>query len=81
MTKHDQKGEEKYQSIRNVGLVTMIPMALVSGLVVGYFFGNWIDNHFRTNPWGKIILSVLGVIAGIKQTVNLIQEATKEDEK
>ncbi len=78
-----QNKEEKKQSaspsgLRSVGLFTMIPMVMVAGLLVGYFFGTLLDKTFGWTPWGKIILSVLGVTAGFKQTIHLIQEATRE---
>ncbi len=59
----------------------MIPTVMVAGLVVGYFFGEWIDRSFQVSPWGKSIMSVLGIAAGIKQTIRLIQESTEDNEK
>ena len=73
--------ENPFRGLRNVGLLTMIPTVMAAGLVVGYFFGEWIDRSFKVSPWGKMILSVLGIAAGIKQTIRLIQESTKENEK
>ena len=67
--------------MRTVGLLTTIPMVMVAGLIVGYLFGNWVDKAFGWNPWGKVVLSILGIIAGIKQTIRLIRDATKENEE
>jgi len=58
----------------------MIPMVMVAGLLVGYFAGHLVDQWLSTDPWGKLVLSLLGVIAGFKQTVRLIRETTKQDE-
>ena len=69
---------ESFERFRAIGLLTTIPMVMVAGLLVGYFFGSWIDKVFHVSPWGKIVLSILGVIAGFKQTIRLIQEATAE---
>ena len=80
MDKKREKNERPLRGLRQVGLLTGIPMVMVAGLLVGFFFGSWIDKTFNASPWGKIILSTLGVIAGFKQTVNLIQEVTKENE-
>jgi len=75
------ENEPPFRGLRQVSLLTTIPMVMVGGLLVGYFFGNWIDRFFKCSPWGKVTLSILGIIAGFKQTIRLIQEATKENEK
>ena len=67
--------------LRDIGLLTMIPMVMVAGLVVGYFFGNWVDQKFQTSPWGKVVLCILGIIAGVRQTIDLIRKSIKESDK
>ena len=74
------KDEHKSSGLRQVGLLTTIPMVLLAGLLVGFFFGSLVDRSFNTNPWGKVVLSALGIIASIKQTIGLIQDATKDNE-
>ncbi|MBI4388121.1 MAG: AtpZ/AtpI family protein [Candidatus Omnitrophica bacterium] len=78
MTKQEKK-ENPLAGLRVIGTVTMIPMVMVAGLMVGYFFGSWVDKTWQTGYWGKIILSFLGVVAGFKQTVRLIREVMKEN--
>ena len=80
-TKHKEGGENRFSGIRSIGLLTMIPTVMVAGLLVGYFFGKLADRIFKVSPWGTIVLSVLGVTAGFKQTIRLIQEAGRENKE
>lgn len=77
----DQQNDNGMRGMRTVGLVTLIPMVMLAGLLVGYYFGNWIDGRFGTSPWGKIVLSILGTVAGIKQTIGLIQEVIRDSNR
>ena len=80
MEKKQDKNESPLRGLRQAGILTGIPMVMVAGLLVGYFFGSWIDKSFNVNPWGKTLFSILGIIAGIKQTIRLIKDTTKDDE-
>ena len=67
--------------IRQVGTVTTIPMIFVAGPLVGYWLGQWIDRGFGTDPWGKVMGSILGFGASLKQVVTIIRDWIKEAEK
>ena len=73
-----KKTEGSLKNLRTIGILTTIPMVMVAGLLVGYFAGNWIDGKFHVSPWGKLVVSLLGVIAGFKQTIRLIKDAMNE---
>ncbi len=47
---------------------------------MGYWLGQWVDGRFGTDPWGKVLLALLGFGASIKQVVRIIQNWTKETE-
>ena len=66
--------------LRQVGAVTTIPMILAAGPLVGYWMGGWADQHFGTDPWGKVIVLLLGFGASLKQVVTIIQRLIKEEE-
>lgn len=65
--------------IRNVGLIITIPTVFAVGPIVGFLIGNWIDQKWLTDPWGKTVLSLLGFIASVRQVIYLIKTATKGD--
>jgi len=67
--------------VRQVGIVTTIPMILAAGPLVGYGIGWWLDGRFGWDPWGKVGLSLLGFVASFKQVVSIIKTLVKESEK
>ena len=67
--------------LKQVGIVTTIPMVFAAGPLVGYGIGAWIDASFGTDPWGKILTALLGFAASLKQVVAIIQRWIKESEK
>lgn len=67
--------------MRQIGLVTTIPMIFAAGPLVGYWIGSWVDGRFGTDPWGKVIVSLLGFVASLKQVVTIIQRSDQEESK
>lgn len=65
--------------VRQIGLVTTIPMIFAAGPLVGYWIGQWIDRWLKSDPWGTVILALLGLIASVKQVVQVIQRWIKEN--
>ena len=46
------------------------------GVAVGYFAGNWLDKRYGWAPWGVLVCSMLGLVAG---AYLLIKEANRMD--
>lgn len=67
--------------VRQIGTVTTIPMILAAGPLVGYWIGQWMDGRFGTEPWGKILVSLLGFVASLKQVITIIRRFIKETEE
>jgi ATP synthase protein I len=75
-----KNGDEKnYRFVRQVGLLTTIPVMLLSGPLIGFLIGDYIDKRFGTTPWFMIICLILGFVASIRQTINIIRKAGKKD--
>ena len=62
-------------------MVTTIPMIFAAGPLVGYAIGYWIDARFGTDPWGKVVVALLGFVASLKQVVAVIRRWIQETEK
>lgn len=55
-------------------------MIFVAGPIIGYWIGQWADNRFGTDPWGKVLVSLLGFVASLKQVVSVIRRSVKEEQ-
>ncbi len=67
--------------VRQIGIATTIPMVLAAGPLVGFWIGQWIDRRFGSEPWGVVIVALLGLAAGIKQVVHMIRQGINEETK
>ena len=73
------KSNNKYKLARQMGIAITIPMVLLSGPLVGWFLGSWLDRKLGTEPWFLIILLVLGIVASVKETVRMIKDISRDD--
>lgn len=64
--------------VRQIGTATTIPMILAAGPLVGYWIGQWADRRFGTEPWGVVILALLGLAASAKQVIEIIRRINEE---
>lgn len=67
--------------VRQIGVVTTIPMILVAGPLVGFWIGQWLDRQFHVDPWGKTIFPLLGFAASLRQIITIIQRWIKETQE
>lgn len=63
--------------VRALGMLTTIPMLLVAGPLVSFFLGNWLDRKFGTG-WIMPVAVLVGLAAGIRETIRVIRRAEKE---
>ncbi|PKO19869.1 hypothetical protein CVU37_01735 [candidate division BRC1 bacterium HGW-BRC1-1] len=54
-------------------MAIMIPTTLAASVLVGVFVGNWLDTKFGTGPWLMILFIVMGSVAGIRQTKQILK--------
>lgn len=71
----DEEKRTVYLLIRQAGLLTMVPFALVLGMTIGFFIGDFLDRWWGTDPWLTVVFLLLGLAAGVRQTVTLITTA------
>jgi F0F1-type ATP synthase assembly protein I len=65
--------------MRQIALLTSIPLALMTGPACGYFIGNYIDQKFQTDPWAMVSLTIIGGIAGVREMIGLIRRTTRNE--
>jgi ATP synthase protein I len=66
------------RQLRQVGIAVTIPFLLLAAACVGLFLGLWLDNLLGTTPWLKIIGTILGFMAGARETYLLIRKLSRE---
>ena len=47
-------------------------------VIVGMFFGRWLDNKAGSGPWLMILFLCLGFVAGIRGLVRAMNQADRE---
>ncbi len=68
-----------FDQIKQVGVLTTVPLILLVGPVIGFFFGSWIDRKWHIFPWVTIIMVGLGFMASGREVARLIKSITTPD--
>ncbi len=69
-----------YSQVKQLGVLTTIPIILLVGPIIGFFLGGWIDRKTHIYPWFTIIFIFLGFAAAGKEIVRLLKQVLKEDQ-
>jgi len=67
---------ELRQGIRAAGAGMTIPFALLSGPLLGYFLGSWLDARY-SSTWIMPLCVVLGLLGSLKLTVQLVRQLNR----
>ena len=73
------KEPNKVNAWRQLGVLSSIPFILALSPIVGYFIAKFLDSKFRTTPWLSFILLGLGFVAGVRNTIEMVKLAQRED--
>lgn len=76
-----EKKDAFYSQVKQIGALTAVPIILVLGPLVGYFFGDWVDRRFQWYPWATISFLILGFVAAGREIFRLLKQVLKEDSK
>jgi ATP synthase protein I len=76
-----ERKDSYFLQVKQIGILTSIPIILVLGPLVGYFVGDWVDRRFQWYPWATIVFLVLGFVAAGREIVRLLKQVLKEDSK
>lgn len=70
--------ETKRHTHASVGNAWRMVIELVTGIVVGFGIGYWIDTTFGTMPIFLVLFSLLGFGAGVRVMMQTAQEAQRD---
>ncbi len=79
MTSDDDRGAQKRLMARGVGMYGTLGLEMVLSTLIGYWFGEWLDGVLGTAPWLTILFLIVGVAAGLKRLVVVVQRALREE--
>jgi ATP synthase protein I len=77
----DENKGSFYSQLKQIGVLTTIPIILVAGPVAGFFTGGWIDRKFQSYPWFTILFLFLGLGASGREIFRLLKQVLKEETK
>ena len=69
----EKRQEESRTRLRQLAFATGIPLRLLSGPVVGFTMGYFLDAWLGSTPWLALLFGVLGFVAGVKSLVNALK--------
>ena len=69
--------KNRYESVRQVGLLTTIPLLLLASPVVGFFLGKLLDRWLHTRFLTVVFLG-LGLVAGVREVVQILRRASAD---
>jgi F0F1-type ATP synthase assembly protein I len=73
--------EDRYWAIRQVGLLTTIPVLLTVPPIAGFLIGRFLDRKLNTDPILSIVFLVLGFVAGARQVARVVKLASRDVSK
>ena len=70
-----------YSQVKQLGILTTVPIILLIGPVLGYLAGSWLDRKFQIYPWLTIVFVFLGFLASGREVVRLLKSVLNSEEK
>lgn len=78
----DQDNKVKtYKWIRIGGLLSFIPVILVTGPMAGYFLADYLKARFGFPSYTYPVCVVIGFAASVRETIRIIRLALKTEKK
>ncbi len=74
-----KKKDAFYSQVKQLGILTTIPIILLVGPAIGFFLGSWIDRKAHSYPWVTIFFVFLGFVASGREIVRLLKQILKDD--
>ena len=74
-----EKKDAYYTQVKQLGILTTIPIILLVGPAIGYFLGRWVDRKADSYPWFTVIFVFLGFIAAGREVFRLLRQISKDD--
>jgi F0F1-type ATP synthase assembly protein I len=60
--------------------VSIVGIQFPVAMLIGYFWGKWLDTAFGCRPWLTVLFTVLGVAAGFVNLFRITAQASRSEE-
>jgi len=61
--------------------VSIVGIQFPVAIVLGYFFGRWLDGLFNTHPWMTMIFALFGIVAGFVNLFRITAQASRAEQE
>jgi ATP synthase protein I len=68
-------------SLRRIADASSLGLAFPIAIVIGYFFGRWLDGVLGTAPWMMATFSVFGIAAGFLNAIRTALRIGREEDQ
>ena len=78
---YPQQLKDKATQLQNAGTwanLSIIGIQFPVAIVIGYFWGKWMDDWFGTHPWLTGLFSLFGIAAGFVNLFRITARAARE---
>lgn len=75
---HDPDPQERYRSLRAVGMLSTAGLTMALSVAVGVGIGYWLDQKFKTGGLLVIVFAIVGIIAGFQQLFKIVSQANAD---
>jgi len=72
---------ELYKWIKISGILSFIPVILITGTLAGYFIGEYLEKKLKTGSFILAVCIILGIAASIAEVVRIVRLALKINKK
>ncbi len=73
----EPRKKEFYRRIKIFGLLSFIPIVLVSAPLAGYFLGDFLRKRFNWSNYVTLAFTALGFILAAKEVIRIIRISMK----
>ena len=70
-----------FSQVKQLGVLTTVPIILLAGPAVGYFIGSWIDRKTQLYPWFTIVFILCGFAAAAREVYRLLRQVARESDE
>jgi F0F1-type ATP synthase assembly protein I len=68
-------------SLRRIADASSLGLAFPIAIVIGYFFGRWLDGVLGTAPWMMAMFSIFGIAAGFLNAIRTAIRIGREEDQ